>query len=406
MAMARAILAVAAVAALAAVQLAAAVDHPVGGTGSWDASGNSYDAWSAKQTFKQGDTLSFKFASSHDVTEVNKAAYDACSGANPIKSYSGGSATVKLTAPGKRYFICSVPGHCAAGMKLEVTVAAAAVTAPAPAKSSKPRHQRSVAPTPAPAMAPEPSSTDEMPNLSTPTAAPAPKSSDAASIVGMLGAKAVAAEVDMAPMARAIVAVVAVAALAVQLAAAVDHPVGGNGAWDASGTSYNAWSAKQAFVQGDTMSFKYAASHDVTEVTKAGYDACSGANPVKSYTGGATTVKLAAPGKRYFICSVPGHCAAGMKVEVTVAAAAVTAPAVTAPAPAKSRPRHQRSVAPAPAPTMAPEPSSVSSTDGLPTVSTPTAAPAPKPSGAASIGMLGAKAGVALAIGMAFALAI
>jgi len=57
MAMAKAaILAVAAVAALA-VQLAAAADHPVGGDGSWDASGNGYDAWSAKQTFKQGDTL-------------------------------------------------------------------------------------------------------------------------------------------------------------------------------------------------------------------------------------------------------------------------------------------------------------------------------------------------------------
>ncbi|KAG2631185.1 hypothetical protein PVAP13_2NG004000 [Panicum virgatum] len=199
-----------------------------------------------------------------------------------------------------------------------------------------------------------------------------------------------------------ILAAVAAAALAVHLAAAsVDHPVGGSGAWDASGTSYNAWSAKQAFVQGDTMSFKYAASHDVTEVPKAGYDACSGANPVKSYTGGATTVKLTAPGKRYFICSVPGHCAAGMKLEVTVAAPA------PAPAPARSKPRHQRSLAPTPAPAMASEPSSVPSNDGLPTVSTPTAAPAPKSSDAASNGLLGAKAGMTLAVGMmALALAI
>ena len=128
----------------------------------------------------------FQFAPSHDVTEVDKKDYDSCSAANPIKSYTGGSAAVKLTAPGKRYFICSVPGHCAAGMKLEVTVAAAAVTAPAPA-AGKPHHKRSVAPTPAPAVAPEPdaSSTD----VSTPTAAPAPKSSDAAA--GMLGGKAV-----------------------------------------------------------------------------------------------------------------------------------------------------------------------------------------------------------------------
>ena len=54
--MARAfLLAVAAVAAV--LQLAAAADHPVGGSGSWDASGTSYNAWSAKQTFKPSDTL-------------------------------------------------------------------------------------------------------------------------------------------------------------------------------------------------------------------------------------------------------------------------------------------------------------------------------------------------------------
>ncbi|KAJ1287338.1 hypothetical protein BS78_02G002400 [Paspalum vaginatum] len=191
MAMAKAI--VLAVAVLA-VQLAAAAatDHPVGGNGAWDASGTSYDAWSAKQKFVQSDTLSFQYGSSHDVTEVTKAGYDACSGASPVKSYTGGATTVKLTAPGKRYFICSVPGHCAAGMKLEVTVAAAAVTAPAPAaKGSKPRHQRSVAPTMAPVPAPEaaPSTDELMPNVATPTAAPAPESSDAAAAV--LAAKAV-----------------------------------------------------------------------------------------------------------------------------------------------------------------------------------------------------------------------
>ncbi|GJN10561.1 hypothetical protein PR202_ga28666 [Eleusine coracana subsp. coracana] len=180
------------VAAVLAVQLAeAATDYPVGGDGSWDAaSGAMYAAWAAKQKILQGDSISFKYSSSHDVAKVTKADYDACSGANPIKSYTGGSTTVKLTTPGKHYFICSIPGHCAAGMKLEVTVAAAATGtgAPAPTKSNKPRHQRSVAPTPAPAEAPAvPSSTE----VSTPTAAPPPGSSDAATVGGMIGAKAV-----------------------------------------------------------------------------------------------------------------------------------------------------------------------------------------------------------------------
>ena len=53
-------------------------------------------------------------------------------------------------------------------------------------------------------------------------------------------------------MVKALVAVAAVAALA-QFAAAVVHPVGGNGAWDTTGNYYNAWSAEQKVSQGDSL---------------------------------------------------------------------------------------------------------------------------------------------------------
>ena len=195
----------------------------------------------------------------------------------------------------------------------------------------------------------------------------------------------------MAMMKAVVTAVAAVAALA-QVAAAAVHPVGGNGQWDTSG-SYNAWSAKQKFLPGDSIVFTYPSSHDVVEVSKAGYDACSPSNAVASYTGGSTTVKLATAGKHYFICGVPGHCTAGMKLEVNVAAAAATP---------TGKPRGQRSVAPVAAPAMAPAPEA-STDEQLPTVSSPTGAQAPSSSGAASIG---AKAAVALAMGMAVALAM
>ncbi|KAF0931472.1 hypothetical protein E2562_004595 [Oryza meyeriana var. granulata] len=183
---------------------------------------------------------------------------------------------------------------------------------------------------------------------------------------------------------QVLVAVAAMAALA-QLAAAVVHPVGGNGAWDTTG-NYNAWSASRKFSQGDSILFTYPSSHDVVEVTKAGYDACSPANAIASFTGGSTTVKLDAPGKRYFICGVPGHCAAGMKLEVAVAA---------------TKPRHKKSVVPAAAPAMPPVLSSP--TEEMPAMSSPTGAPAPSASGASSIAMNGAKAAAALATGMALA---
>jgi hypothetical protein len=52
---------------------------------------------------------------------------------------------------------------------------------------------------------------------------------------------------------KAIVLAVA-ASLAVQLAAAaMNHPVGGDGTWDNSGTNYNAWAAQQKIQQGDSI---------------------------------------------------------------------------------------------------------------------------------------------------------
>lgn len=193
----------------------------------------------------------------------------------------------------------------------------------------------------------------------------------------------------MAMVKAVFVAVAAVVALA-QLAAAVDHTAP---SWDLSGTDYNTWSAGQKFKTGDSIVFKYAAAHNVMEVSKAAYDACTASTPLASYTGGpASTVKLATAGKHYFICGVPGHCTGGMKVVVNVVAASTKPP---------TKPRGQRSVAPVPAPAPAPAP--MGSTDGeLPNESSPTGAPG-TPSAAASIG---AKAAVALAMGMAVALAM
>ncbi|KAM0921720.1 hypothetical protein ACQ4PT_006663 [Festuca glaucescens] len=58
------------------------------------------------------------------------------------------------------------------------------------------------------------------------------------------------------------------------------------------------------------------AAHNVVEVSKADYDACSASSPIASFQTGNDIVPLAAAGSRYFICGVPGHCDAGMKVWV------------------------------------------------------------------------------------------
>uniref|UniRef100_A0A0D9X473 Phytocyanin domain-containing protein n=1 Tax=Leersia perrieri TaxID=77586 RepID=A0A0D9X473_9ORYZ len=89
-----------------------------------------------------------------------------------------------------------------------------------------------------------------------------------------------------------------------------------NGGWDMQ-TNYTAWASSINFHLGDQLVFKYSpAAHDVVEVTKAGYDACSAASPVAIHRTGQDAVELNRLGSRYFICGVPGHCNAGMKLQV------------------------------------------------------------------------------------------
>ncbi|GJN39723.1 hypothetical protein PR202_gb28859 [Eleusine coracana subsp. coracana] len=107
--------------------------------GSWDLRTN-YINWVSSINFRAGDELVFKYSpSAQDVLEVSKADYDSCTASSPIASFKTGDDTVALPAGGvTRYFICGVPGHCTAGMKLAVRVEAAASTVPRAAAPSSP----------------------------------------------------------------------------------------------------------------------------------------------------------------------------------------------------------------------------------------------------------------------------
>ncbi|KAG6522690.1 blue copper protein-like [Zingiber officinale] len=130
-----------ALAAMATVPpFAVAANYNVGGPGgSWDLS-TDFTGWVSGKKFHVGDTLTFKHAANqHDVLEVSRAAYGTCATGNPISTDAGGNTVVKLTAAGKRYFICGIAGHCSAGMKVEIDVLAAKpATSPAPSPSPSP----------------------------------------------------------------------------------------------------------------------------------------------------------------------------------------------------------------------------------------------------------------------------
>ncbi|CAH8382030.1 unnamed protein product [Eruca vesicaria subsp. sativa] len=117
------------------IGLAVATDHTIGGPSGWTV-GSNLGTWAAGQTFAVGDNLVFAYPSAfHDVVEVTKPEFDSCQAVKPLITFANGNSIVPLTTPGKRYFICGMPGHCTQGMKLEVNViptANAAPTAPLP----------------------------------------------------------------------------------------------------------------------------------------------------------------------------------------------------------------------------------------------------------------------------------
>jgi hypothetical protein len=75
--------------------------------------------------------------------------------------------------------------------------------------------------------------------------------------------------------------------------------------------------------------FQYSSYHTLDEVDEAGFNNCSAANALLSRSDGNTTVPLAAPGDRYFICGNQLHCLGGMKLHVLVNQPAGGAPAST-----------------------------------------------------------------------------
>uniref|UniRef100_A0ACD5VDG2 Uncharacterized protein n=1 Tax=Avena sativa TaxID=4498 RepID=A0ACD5VDG2_AVESA len=115
---------------------ASAAKYTVGDSSGWT-TGADYTTWASDKKLKVGDSLVFNYAGgAHNVAEVSAADYASCSAANALSSDASGTSTVALKTAGKHYFICGVAGHCSSGMKLAVTVAAAATAAAPPPKAS------------------------------------------------------------------------------------------------------------------------------------------------------------------------------------------------------------------------------------------------------------------------------
>ncbi|KAG5538738.1 hypothetical protein RHGRI_019334 [Rhododendron griersonianum] len=127
-------MAMAMAALLLLVLLAVPAVHSVQTNIPWN-EGINYQNWAAGKTFTVGDTLVFVYNTNHAVDIVDESDYTRCNSGNALHSYSGGQTTITLTAPGPMYFLCPTIGHCQAGMKLNITVAAITTTTSSPTSS-------------------------------------------------------------------------------------------------------------------------------------------------------------------------------------------------------------------------------------------------------------------------------
>uniref|UniRef100_A0A0E0E004 Phytocyanin domain-containing protein n=1 Tax=Oryza meridionalis TaxID=40149 RepID=A0A0E0E004_9ORYZ len=173
---------------LAMAATSSAAVYKVGDTSGWTILGNvNYTDWAVKKTFHYPQGI-------HNVVEVKKADYDSCTNSSPIATHTSGDDKITIKAAGHRFFICGIPGHCAAGQKVNIRVLkpqrSSDAPSPAPAASKR---AAAAAPSPAASSPPESSSSTDSSSSAT-TTAPAPNASAAAGG----GAKAAFAAVALA----------------------------------------------------------------------------------------------------------------------------------------------------------------------------------------------------------------
>ncbi|KAL5218350.1 hypothetical protein ABZP36_019034 [Zizania latifolia] len=167
---------------LAMATTSSAVVYKVGDTSGWTILGNvNYTDWAVKKTVHIGDTIEFKYPKGiHNVLEVKKADYDSCTNSSPIATHTSGDDKIAIRSAGHRFFICGVPGHCAAGQKVNIRVLKQRSSdAPSAAPAASPPSAAAASPGDS-EPASTPSSAESTDSSSSETTAPAPNANGAA----------------------------------------------------------------------------------------------------------------------------------------------------------------------------------------------------------------------------------
>ncbi|XP_050378243.1 blue copper protein 1b-like [Argentina anserina] len=129
-----------------------ATNYIVGDDEGWT-TGFDYQVWAQGKMFVVGDNLVFKYPKGvHNVLKVNGTGFQQCAAPVGTAPLTSGNDVINLATPGRKWYICGVAKHCAAGQKLLITVkpSIAPIPGPLPAPSPSPLSASSAAPSPSP----------------------------------------------------------------------------------------------------------------------------------------------------------------------------------------------------------------------------------------------------------------
>lgn len=94
------------------------ITYTVGGPRGWNLPKTNYLVKAPR--FRAGDVLKFNYApGAHDVVAVGSNDFKSCKVTGNSKRFTSGNDQIALKK-GMNYFVCGIPGHCAAGMKIAI----------------------------------------------------------------------------------------------------------------------------------------------------------------------------------------------------------------------------------------------------------------------------------------------
>ncbi|XP_044503357.1 mavicyanin-like [Mangifera indica] len=144
--------------------------YNVGDSKGWIVGNVDYKKWASTKNFRIGDVIVFKYNNkSHDVKQVTHQAFRSCNATSAKATFTTGSDSITLKSVGHQYFLCSFPGHCQAGQKVDIRVAPISHgPSPSPGQtpgSSSPPGSSPMAPAPSKSAAPSLQSFKFLPSL-------------------------------------------------------------------------------------------------------------------------------------------------------------------------------------------------------------------------------------------------